>query len=115
MNSPYLKFVAPALLALVATLVTAIAEGTLDGVAFEVGFVGLAAATVAFIVTNDVRGLGRYAKSLAPAVLAGVAIGIHYLVTGEFNEVDARAAISAGVAVAVTFIVPNTGNDPVVR
>lgn len=108
LNSPFSKFVTPALLALFATVMTAITEGEFDLSALEVGFFGLASAIASFLVVNGPTGIRRYAKALAPAVLALVGIGLHTLFTGDFNESDTRAAIVMGLSAVVTFIVPNT-------
>lgn len=116
--SRYYKFVAPALLALLATLITAVQQGTFDGPAFEVGFAGLTAATLAFLVTNTAVGVSRYLKALVPTLTTAVALGIHYLVASEFNAVDARIALAGGLAALVTLLVPNTpavGDAPVRR
>jgi len=108
LDSQFSKFITPALLALFATAMTAITQGAFDLAALEVGFFGLASATSSFLVVNGPTGVRRYAKALAPAVLALVGIGLHALFTGDFNESDTRAAIVMGLSAAVTFIIPNT-------
>lgn len=110
--TPYLKFIAPALATIALTLVTAIEKGHLDGPAFEIGFVGLVASTVSFIVTNGSTGVKRYMKALAPAVLGLAAVAGHYLVTGDWNDHDTRAAVVVGCTSIITLLVPNAKVSP---
>jgi hypothetical protein len=106
--NPYLKFVRPALLALAATAVAAISQGTFDGPAFEIGFVGLAAASISFMVTNATGGIQAYMKAIAPAALTAIGILVHYTIASEFNAVDLRIALAGGLAALVTLVSKNT-------
>lgn len=110
MKSPYMKFAGASLVTFLLVLVAWVQQGTLDGPAFELGFMGLAASSLTFWITNASRGVAKYAKAVYPAALAAFAIGVHYVVSGgEFSEVDLRAAIAAGLT---ALIVAGLGNAP---
>lgn len=113
--NPYLKFVTPALLAVFATVLTAIEQGSINLTALEVGFYGLLAATISFVVTNGPTGFRKYAKALAPAALAVVSVVLHYVFSGELNESETRAAVVMGLSALVTLWVPNNRVSNVVR
>jgi len=104
---PYAKAVAPAFLALLAVVIHAASSGTIDRLELEIAVVGLLAASVAFGVDNAPAGVRGYAKSLAPAVLTAVGVGIHFLVAGEWDQ-QAWAIAATGLGSAlVTLLVPN--------
>ena len=109
LNTPYAKFVTPAVLAIVVACLAAIQNGEFDLPALQIGFYGLVAATVTFLVTNGPKGLRRFTKALAPALLALVGLGLDYLFTDTFNEGETRAAIAMGLAALVSYAVPNAG------
>lgn len=104
---PYLKAIAPALVALATTVSAALTSGVLDSEALEMGLVGVAAALVAYAVTNSPVGIRRYAKAIAPAALTILGVVIHATVTGEWNEQEARLAGAGLLAALTTFIIPN--------
>lgn len=110
--SEYMKSLAPALAAIAMTLATAVNLGELDLPAIETGLVGLAAAGVALVVKNGAVGISRYMKALAPALLTLIGVGIHALVTGDFNPAEARIAASGLIASFITLIVPNVTIPP---
>ncbi len=110
----YLKAIGPALTALAMTLVTAVNVGHFDLVAVETGAVGLASALVSLCVTNGPTGIRSYMKSLAPAVLTLIGVGIHALVTGGLGDpAELRIAVSGLLTSVVALILPNIPPNPV--
>ena len=108
---PYLKFIAPAVLALLGAVIDGLVVGDWDRVQMEIMVVGLLSATVSFVVANGSDGVKRYAKALAPALLTIVGIGLHWLFTGEWNNVETAGAVTGLLAAFVTLV---TGNAPLV-
>ncbi len=110
----YLKAIGPALTALAMTVITAVNLGHFDLVAVETGLVGLAASLVSLCVTNGPTGIRSYAKSLAPALLTVVGVGVHALVTGELGDpAEVRIAVSGLLASLVALVLPNVKLLPV--
>ncbi len=104
----YLKAIGPALTALAMTVITAVNVGHFDLVAVETGLVGLGAALVSLCVTNGPTGVRSYMKSLAPAVLTVLGVGVHGLVTGELGDpAEVRMAASGLMAALVALVLPN--------
>ena len=99
---PYLKFIAPVLLALVGAVVTGLVTETWDLLEMEILVVGFLSSTVTFIATTNTL------KALAPAVLTLVGIGVHYAFTGEWNDTETAAALVGLLSAFVAAIVPNS-------
>lgn len=104
---PYGKAVTPAVLALLAAIITAATTGQIAGL--EVAVVGLLAASVTFGLDNAPDGLRAYAKSIAPAALTVVAVPVHFLLTGEWNAAEWTIATTGLGSALVAFLVPNEG------
>lgn len=102
---PYAKAVTPAVLALVAAIVTATTTGQVAGL--EVAVAGLLAASVTFGVDNIPVGLRAYAKSLTPAILTVIAVPVHFLVTDSWDTAEWTLAITGLGSAVVAFLVPN--------
>lgn len=112
---PYAKFIAPAFFALVGAIVLGVARGQFDQPQLEVLAVGFLSATLAFIITNGEHGIGRYAKALGPALLTVAGVGIHWLVTGQWNQAEWIAAITGIGTAFFTLLVPNFGSIVVLK
>jgi hypothetical protein len=106
---PYAKAVTPAALAVLAAIVRAITAGAVAAPELEVALVGLLAASATFAVDQVPAGWRAYAKAIVPAALTVVAVPIHLLVTGSWDQAEWTLAITGLGAAAVALLVPNEG------
>lgn len=111
---PYAKAVTPAVLAVAAAIVRALTAGEVAAPELEVALVGLLAASASFAVDTVPAGWRAYAKALVPAGLTVLAVPIHLLVTGAWDQAEWTLAITGLGAAVVAYLVPNELGRPVV-
>lgn len=104
---PYLKFIAPAVVTVVAAIITGVLTGNWNMLEMEIMVVGLLGATLSFILTNSSRGVKRYAKALGPALVTLLGFGVHYLFTQEWDRTEMAGVLTGLLVSFVALIVPN--------
>lgn len=54
--------------------------------------------------------LQPYAKSVLPLAATAVAVGAHWIISGEFNDVELKAAAEGAALSLLAFLFPNIGS-----
>ena len=103
---PFLKSIAPAVVGLIAALISLIADGG-SPTTVSIALTTLAAATLAYVQRNGPVGLRRFAKAIAPALMAVISSLVTFAITGHWDDEEWTIAITGLSAATITYFVPN--------